>query len=83
MRRALVCIYLRFREEWSTVVGLESIVGDEKCCHTIMPKETGNVTRGSGVLQASRGKEFPETLTGGWGCMVNFINDVKGRGLPS
>ena len=31
----------------------------------------------------SRGKEFPETHTGGSGSVVKFIDGVKLRGFPS
>ena len=37
---------------------------------------------GSGVLAMSKGKEFPETHTGGWGSVVWFTDAVQLREFP-
>lgn len=38
---------------------------------------------GRAALPALHGKELPETHTGGWGFVVNSINDVKLKRFPS
>ena len=43
----------------------------------------GGCVGGSAVLAVSKGKEFPETCTGGCGPVIWFIDDMQLRESPS
>ena len=38
---------------------------------------------GTSSCGVAKGREFPETHTGGWGAVIWFVEDVKLRGFPS